>query len=46
MTNAGYRSDYELTTDTPYLDLSGELWSVFFEIVDPISGILEKINLL
>ena len=22
---------YELTKDTPYLDLSGELWSVFYE---------------
>ena len=29
MANVGYRSDCELTKDTPYLALSGELWSVF-----------------
>ena len=29
MTSASYRSDYELTKDTPSLALMGELWSVF-----------------
>ena len=31
MANVGYRSDFELTKDTPYLALTGELWSVFCE---------------
>ena len=31
MTNVGYRSDFELTKDTPYLALTVELWSVFCE---------------
>ena len=32
LTCASYRSDNELTKDTPYLTLSGELWrSVFGE---------------
>ena len=31
MTRAGYRLDYELTKYTPYLTLTGELWSAFCE---------------
>ena len=26
---------FELTKDTPYLALSGELWSVFYECYNP-----------
>ena len=31
MTAAEHESDFKLTTDTPYLALTGELWSVFCE---------------
>ena len=31
MTSAQYRCVYELIKDTPYLALTGELWSVFCE---------------
>ena len=29
MAYVGYRSDFEVTKNTPYLALMGELWSVF-----------------
>ena len=29
--SAGYKSDYELTNDTLYLALEGEIWFVFYE---------------
>ena len=29
--NAGCKSDYELKKDTPYLALTGELWSISCE---------------
>ena len=28
---AEYKSEYTLTKDTPYLALTGELWSVYYE---------------
>ena len=31
MTAAELKSDFKLTTDTPYLTLTGELWGVFCE---------------
>ena len=34
---AEYKSEIQSTKDTPYLDLTGELWCVFV-------GILEKID--
>ena len=33
LTNAPYCSDFVLTKDTPYLALTGELWSVFVSIL-------------
>ena len=29
MAKPGYKSDYQLTKDTPYLALTNELWGVF-----------------
>ena len=31
MTDAGYKSEFVFTTDTPYLALRGELLGVYFE---------------
>ena len=31
MTSIEYRSAYELTKDTPYLALTGKLWSFLYE---------------
>ena len=33
-TGVGYGSGFELTKDTPYLALTGELWDVFCEYFD------------
>ena len=33
-TGVGYGSGFELTKDTPYLALAGELWDVFCEYFD------------
>ena len=31
MTAAERKSDFKLTTDTPYLALTGDLWGVYYE---------------
>ena len=31
MTAVEHKSDFELTKDTPYLTLAGELWGVYWE---------------
>ena len=31
MTATECKSDFKLTTDTPYLTLTGELWGVYYE---------------
>ena len=31
MTEAEYKPDFKITTDTTYLSLMGELWSVYCE---------------
>ena len=41
MISVGRESDFELTKDTPYLALTGEVWSVFCEY-----SILDKMTML
>ena len=36
MTAAEHKSDFDLTKDTPYLALMGELWHIYCEDVDQI----------
>ena len=36
MTNVGYRSNFELTRNTPYHALTGELWSVFCGVCEVV----------
>ena len=36
MSEEEYRSDLELTKDTPYLTLTGELWDVYWEYLEKI----------
>ena len=43
---AGYRSDYELTKDTPYLALTGELWTVFSEFCSLLLNMTQHTSLL
>ena len=31
MTTTEHKSDFKLTTDTPYLALTGEVWGVYYE---------------
>ena len=41
---AGYRLDYELSIDIPYLALAGRLWSVFCEYLEKNIRIMEMFN--
>ena len=34
MASVGYRAEFELTKNTPYLALTGELWCVFCEYLE------------
>ena len=34
MTASERNSDFKLTTDTPYLALTGELWGVYYENIE------------
>ena len=36
-----YMLPFELTKDTPYLALSGELWSVFYEYFNRIDRVIK-----
>ena len=38
MTGAKFKSEFKLTTDTPYL--TGELWGVYCEILEKIDRVI------